>query len=841
MQPKHIQQIKQNFKGNQKPVFLVAFHVCNLFIAVLLIALPIAVKANSEQKETPTFTLERITTVTRFSIPSEGNYVCQQLRQPIDVDAKLDDWEGVEPIRLGGDSKDISVRAYLGWDLENLYFACDVTDDVLDQNQEMAKVEYVDHLRLDFDLRNDGATPRRKDDQRYIIALGTDNKAKWKGEAAVKGELALLYFRRFNVPKKLANKAKVAAVQKDDGTGYIVEANLPGEILQPFAPLAQASCGFRLTAVDFDSERAGEWLSTCASDNADDWGVLFFVPAIDLFKEYTGEIFVPRAPLERYKPLQAELTIVCPQPVPDARLQARLTGLEDSLESSITNLELSEGLNRFRLAWDTHSLKEGGYVIQITVSAQGRQLLSVSSRRLSKHTPPVAEGPITRPETLEAQLKQFDPYIEKYAVENVIQRIQEVPYNPEKGFRFVVFGDSKYKTTLFNSIVENINVEEPLFVIGVGDLVRSGGIREFRDFLKFLEEQTDYNFLPVIGNHDIGHQKKEFMYIFGKLNYSFDYGGCRFVILDNAAGKLTEKQLSWADDKLKEARSLRKLVFLHMPPKTIGKWAWHSFGKGSNKFVNLMKKRHVDEVFIGHIHAYSTEERDGVRYTVTGGAGASLHRRFGPKGNAHHYVVVDVNKDGIQQRVVRLVSQFVEGLAGNPYYAGAAPDTKIPESIAVVKRGDAGWKYTKVERAAVPIPSESYWFADEYDATAWSEGKAPFGYEEKGIKTELDEGEDYYFLKHFDIQNTDQFSSVIVRVASDDAASVYLNGALIDKDPAWNANGHEFAYWNRQIVLKPDTIRKGINVIAVMLKNGVSSSDAYLDIEVLVVHAGGTK
>jgi len=365
--------------------------------------------------------------------------------------------------------------------------------------------------------------------------------------------------------------------------------------------------------------------------------------------------------------------------------------------------------------------------------------------------------------------------------------------------------------------------------------VRSGGIKEFQDFLKFLEQQADYNFLPVIGNHDIGHQKKEFMYIFGKLDYSFDYGGCRFVILDNAGGTLTKQQLSWADDKLKKARSLRKFVFLHKPPKTIGKWAWHSFGKGSNKFVNLMKKRQVDEVFMGHIHAYSTEVRDGVNYTVAGGGGASPHKRFGPAGNAHHYVVVDINKDGIQQRVVRLVSQFVEGPAGNLYYIGSAPDTKIPGSIAVVKRGEADWKYAK------QVSSENDWLAVEYDATDWSEGRAPLGYGEEGIKTELDEGCDYYFRKHFDIQDAGKFGSVVVRIASDDAASVYLNGTLIDKDPAWDANGHEFAYWNRQIVLKSDAIRQGRNVIAVMLKNGAASSDAYLNIEVLAVFAGGKK
>nr|MBC8462189.1 metallophosphoesterase [Deltaproteobacteria bacterium] len=795
----------------------------HLLVVVLLIALLSTVdegKAQSQPKETQAFTLERIVPLAQFSGLSEGNYACQQFRKPIVVDAKLDDWEGVEPIRLGGLSSDISARAYLGWDLENLYFACDVTDNLLDQSEEMAKVEHGDHLRLDFDLRNDGATPPRMDDQRYLVAL-----------SAKHGPLTQLYFRGAKNVKKPVEEAEVAAVQKEDGSGYIVETILPKEVLQLFAPLAQVNCGFRLTVIDFDEGKTGNWLSTSGSGNVDDWGELLFVPKLDGIEEFVGQIFVSRSPLKQNKPLKAELAILSPYIVYNATFKAQLTGSEGTLETDIENFGLLEGLNRFRLAWDTNSLNDGDYVIQIAVESQERQLLSFSSRQLTKGIKKSAKGAITRPVSLSIQLKWLNPYIAKYTVENVISRIQEVPYLPEKGFRFVVFGDSKGNNTLFKTIAENINIEKPLFVIGLGDLVKNGNAEGYLDFLKILEEHADYNFLPVIGNHDIGHKKKEFIHLFGRLNYYFDYGDCRFVILDNVEDKLTKKQLAWADEKLTEAYALRKFVFMHIPPKTIEKWAWHSFNKGSDEFVELMKEHRVDEVFMGHIHAYSTDERDGVHYTITGGGGASLHRRFGPEGNVHNYVVVDVNKDGVQRQVVRLGYYFVKGPVGNPYYAWATiPDTEIPNSVAAVERMDSNWKYTTY------FPSLDGWFTDEYDAAAWSEGQAPFGYAgKKNIKTKLVEGCDYYFRKHFDIQDTAQFESVIVRVASADAAMVYLNGELIDKDPEWNGSkGHESAYWNRQVFLKPDAIRQGSNLIAVMLKDHNPSSKTYLDIEVLL-------
>lgn len=73
----------------------------------------------------------------------------------------------------------------------------------------------------------------------------------------------------------------------------------------------------------------------------------------------------------------------------------------------------------------------------------------------------------------------------------------------------------------------------------------------------------------------------------------------------------------------------------------------------SEAFTELMAKHRVDEVFLGHIHAYSTATLDGVSYTVAGGGGAGLHDRFGPSGNVHHYVICDVTSDGITQQVVR--------------------------------------------------------------------------------------------------------------------------------------------------------------------------------------------
>ncbi|MHC4708785.1 MAG: hypothetical protein ACYS8I_17105 [Planctomycetota bacterium] len=67
-----------------------------------------------------------------------------------------------------------------------------------------------------------------------------------------------------------------------------------------------------------------------------------------------------------------------------------------------------------------------------------------------------------------------------------------------------------------------------------------------------------------------------------------------------------------------------------------------------------MTKHKVSEVYLGHIHAYSTAKYGGVDYTISGGGGAGLHDRYGPGGNIHHYVICDVTADGmVRQQVVR--------------------------------------------------------------------------------------------------------------------------------------------------------------------------------------------
>ncbi|MHC4574529.1 MAG: metallophosphoesterase family protein [Planctomycetota bacterium] len=265
---------------------------------------------------------------------------------------------------------------------------------------------------------------------------------------------------------------------------------------------------------------------------------------------------------------------------------------------------------------------------------------------------------------LKADLERLlGPYRERFDFENQIKRLGNNPKSAEGSYRYVVMGDSRSQWELWSSMVEHIDSLEPkpAFIINSGDVVAKGHMTEFHDYYIPPLLKTDIPFLVAIGNHETGDDDmaREFRYLFGNksLNYYFDYGNARYIFIDNASdASSSEETLQWLDKTLAETpKGYRKYVAAHKPPAAIKKWAYHAWGKRASKaFTNLMTKHQVAEVYLGHIHAYSTANYGGVNYTLSGGAGAPLHDRFGPKGNVHHYVICDVMPDGtVKQQVVR--------------------------------------------------------------------------------------------------------------------------------------------------------------------------------------------
>jgi 3',5'-cyclic AMP phosphodiesterase CpdA len=238
------------------------------------------------------------------------------------------------------------------------------------------------------------------------------------------------------------------------------------------------------------------------------------------------------------------------------------------------------------------------------------------------------------------------------------RQVQELPtrssINEGQDFVFAVCGDNRGGDEVFRKILDSVETDSSSFLIHTGDFVYHGTEGEFK---KVGEMMSGFSlpFYPVPGNHDnfYGELKGYLKYSGAPaLHYSFDYGHAHFSFIDTSKGYMPSDELEWLANDLDATSQPLKIVTLHYPPfDPTG--TDHIMGGGNEAFMALMVKKGVKLVLTGHIHSYDDAVRDGVRYIITGGAGAPLY----PEPNRpafHHYIRVTVKGEEISTEVVRI-------------------------------------------------------------------------------------------------------------------------------------------------------------------------------------------
>jgi 3',5'-cyclic AMP phosphodiesterase CpdA len=135
-------------------------------------------------------------------------------------------------------------------------------------------------------------------------------------------------------------------------------------------------------------------------------------------------------------------------------------------------------------------------------------------------------------------------------------------------------------------------------------------------------------------------------------HYSVDRGAVHFALADSHNGGISATELAWLHDDLSTTSQPVKMVVLHHPPFDPD-GTDHIMAYGNDDFMELMVEQAVDYVFAGHIHAYAQEERDGVLYTITSGAGAPLYAQDHPQA-FHHYLRVTVEDEAVSIELVKI-------------------------------------------------------------------------------------------------------------------------------------------------------------------------------------------
>lgn len=209
-------------------------------------------------------------------------------------------------------------------------------------------------------------------------------------------------------------------------------------------------------------------------------------------------------------------------------------------------------------------------------------------------------------------------------------------------FTFAVLGDNRSGDRVYRKVMALTMARAPLVVLNTGDVIPNPGNLE--QWARFHEESkvitAPYFLAP--GNHDIDDRKSEAVWreqtdLPGlETFYAFTVGESLFVALNScesdADRRIVGNQLAWLERTLDPARYERQFVFLHHPlflwkEATREGEGLDKYPKDRDRLHDLFVRKRVDAVFVGHEHTYHRQDRDGVLYVVTGGAGAPLYGR----------------------------------------------------------------------------------------------------------------------------------------------------------------------------------------------------------------------
>ena len=265
-------------------------------------------------------------------------------------------------------------------------------------------------------------------------------------------------------------------------------------------------------------------------------------------------------------------------------------------------------------------------------------------------------------------------YFQRVPKDNKINNdiVKELTKNKGDHFAFIVMSDTSSglfpmeSTTL--KLVSRINKEDRFldkvdidFAINVGDVTFRGRNSHYKNYLK-IKDKIKFPMLNVIGNHDddIDDGKKGmalFNHYCGDEQYAFYNRNSYFIVLDNKSGNLSKEQFSWLEQHIVEGQKYTNtFIFLHKPPFNPYQQSWYRAEKNdwSRKFMKLCQKYQVTMVFSGHEYVARVAEFGGVKYAVSGGAGALLIEAPKENNSFNHYMVVKVNGDYIDYEFRRV-------------------------------------------------------------------------------------------------------------------------------------------------------------------------------------------
>jgi len=230
---------------------------------------------------------------------------------------------------------------------------------------------------------------------------------------------------------------------------------------------------------------------------------------------------------------------------------------------------------------------------------------------------------------------------------------------------FAVMGDNRSNPAVLSRILQRLDGDpQPAFAINLGDLVETGGVEAFGEFLTLVRQNLRRPLLTVLGNHDLEkeHGSRLYRQIFGPDYYAFQLRDHYFMVVnDTEPNGVGDAQWRWLEGELQKSQASKtRLVFLHVPLfDHRGGENHHCLPEAAGrKLAALFRQYRVTHVFAGHIHSYFSGDWDGTPYTITAGAGAPLYGTD-PDHFFYHYLKVTLQDGQVRIQVQRVAAPGV--------------------------------------------------------------------------------------------------------------------------------------------------------------------------------------
>ena len=303
-----------------------------------------------------------------------------------------------------------------------------------------------------------------------------------------------------------------------------------------------------------------------------------------------------------------------------------------------------------------------------------------------------------------SQIKGLSPntvYYYKISPEETIYNFKTAPN--KNGFTFAVMGDTRTGISAHKSVIYQMEQHKFSFYLNTGDMAEHNKLEEWDSFFNIEEPiLKDHLFMPVAGNHDVGHGQnfpwdKKFYpqelsgqgeyYSFWLQNNLFIIASSEFDFTPGSA------QYKFIVNQLETGSHADHIfMFYHRPGYSSGPHGLkpdEGMEKVKKYLVPLEIKYKVTVVFNGHDHCYERSYNHGVYYLTTGGGGAPpsfvksqdnpYSQFYEPNDDLDHYhfILVHVSKNCVETNAITAGGDIMDTLK-----IGNCPSTKITRPVS---------------------------------------------------------------------------------------------------------------------------------------------------------------